>query len=70
MGTHPGVRGLIPFLKGISLKVNIIALMMLELTYFDIRVLHVGHHTMGTYSGFRGLIPVLKGNSLKGNIIA
>ena len=35
------------FPKGISLKVNVIELLEIELTYFEAAVQHFNHYTMG-----------------------
>ena len=42
-------KGVHIFLKSINLKVNIIAQLEFELTYYDIVVQHVNHYTMETF---------------------
>ena len=42
------IRGFMPFPRGISPKVNVIARMRLELTYSEAAVQHFSHCTTGT----------------------
>ena len=49
------IREFIPFPKGISLKVNVIAQLKFELTYNDVVAQHVNHYSMGTFLIFNVL---------------
>ena len=47
-----GDKGVHAFLKGISPKVNVIALLEFKLAYFEARVQHLSHYTIGTPASY------------------
>ena len=53
-------KGVHAFPKGISLKVNVIAWLEFELTYYDVTVQHVSHIAMETTPGLLGDASILE----------